>query len=246
MAIFFICFIVLPAAELALFIWLALKFGWISMLALTLLTTFLGVTLHRLQRRNLHNNMASLLKSGNLSSSLVDMTLSALAPWFLIFPGFITDVAGLCLLLKPVRRLFYRLSQTRLLRRFFPSPFAAAAGFSGFQGGGGFGPSSSRGGEASASDRPGSGFDDLFNITPENYAEKMAKLRPLLDDIFSAAPNRADDWEDDDYDEEEDEIDISDLTGRRQSGRPVLSVRTAPDDADSDDIIDADYTIKRP
>jgi UPF0716 protein FxsA len=102
----FIALFALPVAELAAFVVLISVIGWFWTLCLFVATTVLGlVILRRSGRRDVDRFRDALRRDGlqavHLESPGVGPVLGGI---LLVFPGFITDLLGLLLLVPTVRR----------------------------------------------------------------------------------------------------------------------------------------------
>lgn len=92
-------------AEIALLIFLAQHLGWWT-LGLLIATTLLGVALLQFEWRKAWPRLADSLRTGSFPPGRAsDAALVLLGGIMLILPGFISDVAGLLLLLPPTRPL---------------------------------------------------------------------------------------------------------------------------------------------
>jgi UPF0716 protein FxsA len=102
----FIVVIMLPAAEIAVFILVALTIGWLWTIGLFLATSFIGVILlKRSGRGDLDRFGAALAQDGVRAIHLESPGLAAtVGGILLVFPGFITDVLGALLFVPPLRR----------------------------------------------------------------------------------------------------------------------------------------------
>jgi UPF0716 protein FxsA len=102
----FIALLALPAAEIAVFILMALAIGWLWTLILFLATSFVGLlVLKHAGRADLARLRSSLGRQGAGTIQLATPNLAVvIGGILLVFPGFITDVLGALLLLPPVRR----------------------------------------------------------------------------------------------------------------------------------------------
>jgi UPF0716 protein FxsA len=98
--------LLLPAAEIGLFILIAAKVGFSLAFGLLLLTSAAGLLLLRhAGRAQLERLRAAVSQSGVVGLEAGgDAFLTVAAGILLLLPGFITDVAGLILLAPPVRR----------------------------------------------------------------------------------------------------------------------------------------------
>ena len=101
----FIGLLALPAAELVAFIVVALTIGWLWTIALFLATSAIGVMVLKCSGAKLDRFRSDLASQGTGAIHLDSPGLGAmLGGILLVFPGFITDVAGALLLLPRVRR----------------------------------------------------------------------------------------------------------------------------------------------
>src|SRR3954447_19906426 len=102
----FIGLLLLPAAEIAVFLSVALAIGWLWTICLFLATTALGFAILRRSGRNDVARFRNAYAQGGVRAIHLDSP--GLGPIvsgiLLVFPGFITDVLGLLLLLPPLRR----------------------------------------------------------------------------------------------------------------------------------------------
>lgn len=93
--------IALPLIEIALFVAVGARIGVWGVLGLVVLSAFLGIVI-------LRGRMARipvLLRAGAEPASLLaGGAMTAMGALLLIIPGFLTDIAGLVLLLPPVQR----------------------------------------------------------------------------------------------------------------------------------------------
>ncbi len=101
----FLALLLLPAAELVVFILVAQTIGWLWALALCLATSFAGAILLRAGGANLRRFRAVLSDDGARIVQLEGPGLGLLlAGILLLLPGFITDLLGLLLLVPALRR----------------------------------------------------------------------------------------------------------------------------------------------
>lgn len=117
-ALLFVAFVVVPVAELAVIVAVAHQIG----LAWTLLTLFgfsiAGSVLAKRQGLDVWRRVRESLARGEMpSSQVVDGFLVLLAGALLLTPGFLTDAAGVVLLIPPARAAIRGLSR-RWFRRF--------------------------------------------------------------------------------------------------------------------------------
>jgi UPF0716 protein FxsA len=137
----FLLFVVLPVAELFVLIWVGSHIGVLATFGLMVLFTVAGIWLCKREGLGVLRRMNQHLDRGEApTKELLDGVLVLLAGALLIVPGFITDVAGLALLLPPVRALLRSTLLRRLQRRIDQAMTAGStAGFRFVQFGGGDG-----------------------------------------------------------------------------------------------------------
>jgi UPF0716 protein FxsA len=99
--------LMLPLAELAAFIAVAVAIGFFAALALVIIGSFAGLMVLQHAGGNHIGRMRVVLSEGNFTSLKADGTgaLTLLAGFLLLIPGFITDGAALLLLVTPLRRV---------------------------------------------------------------------------------------------------------------------------------------------
>jgi UPF0716 protein FxsA len=118
MPLFLILFIVVPLAELYVIIQVGGAIGVPLTLALLLLDGILGAALARSQGRVAWQRFNMALAEGRVPArETADGAMIILGGALLLTPGFITDVAGLLLLLPPTRALIRRGLGRLALRR---------------------------------------------------------------------------------------------------------------------------------
>jgi UPF0716 protein FxsA len=112
-------FILLPLAELYVILevvgpWL----NWYGTVALLLADSVIGTLLFRSQGRTVWRRFNEVLAEGGMPHrEVLDGVLIVFGGAFLITPGFITDIAGLVLLIPPTRSIVRRALARRLGRR---------------------------------------------------------------------------------------------------------------------------------
>ncbi|WP_102829874.1 FxsA family protein [Bartonella bovis] len=90
--------------EIAGFIFVGNEIGILATLSLTLLTMIMGSILLRIQGISLFKNIQRKLIQGNMPEDYIaDNVLIIIGAILLIFPGFISDILGISLLIKPIR-----------------------------------------------------------------------------------------------------------------------------------------------
>lgn len=118
--------ILLPIAELYVIVQVAIRIGVLNTLGLLILVSMIGVWLVKREGLGLLRRLQNQLAEGQLPGrELVDGFLLLFAGALLAVPGFITDVAGLLLLLPPVRFMV----RTMLSRRFEAQVISGVGGF---------------------------------------------------------------------------------------------------------------------
>ena len=96
----------LPLLEIAIFIQVGEAIGVAATLAAVVLGTIVGVTVVRAQGIGVFNRLRQQVDSGQPPErELFDAFCLLLAGFFVLIPGFFTDVLGILLLLPPVRGL---------------------------------------------------------------------------------------------------------------------------------------------
>jgi UPF0716 protein FxsA len=113
---------VLTVLELVVIIEVAEHFGTVNTLGLLLVVAVVGCLIVKAQGlRTLRRLMGDLQERRVPGRTLADGALLATAGVLLVFPGFLTDIAGLLLLLAPVRAGIRRWLSVRWSRRFVTS-----------------------------------------------------------------------------------------------------------------------------
>ena len=95
----------LPVLELVVFVLVALKFGFLTALALALATSLLGILLISHAGRAAVARLRTAVAGGQLDEAKSNdrVMFTAIAGILLAVPGFVTDALGLVLLLPPVQ-----------------------------------------------------------------------------------------------------------------------------------------------
>lgn len=97
-------FILVPLAELLIFVQLGQHIGLGATIWIIILTAILGAALARAQGRQALTRFQQALSSGTLPhQEALDGIMILLASAVLLTPGFLTDTVGFALLLPPVR-----------------------------------------------------------------------------------------------------------------------------------------------
>tara|TARA_B100000900_G_C20289831_1_gene597616 strand:+ start:183 stop:605 length:423 start_codon:yes stop_codon:yes gene_type:complete len=106
MRYFFLFLLILPFLEIYTFIVVGGYIGPMNSLLLTLLSTFLGIYLLRNQGLSSIINMRSNTESLKpTADNLLKTLFSPIGGFFLLIPGFLSDLVGL-LILTPITRIF--------------------------------------------------------------------------------------------------------------------------------------------
>ncbi|WP_320044861.1 FxsA family protein [uncultured Desulfobacter sp.] len=105
----FLCFTLIPVAELYILIHLGGIIGGFNTIILVILTGFLGAYLARMEGLNTMMKVRRNLNQGLMpAEDLLDAFIILIAGLVLITPGLLTDTAGLFLLWPPTRNKFKR------------------------------------------------------------------------------------------------------------------------------------------
>ena len=113
----FLAFTLIPAAEIYLLVKVGAVAGALNTVLLVVLTGFAGAYLARQQGLQTMMRVRSSLQQGMMpADDLIDALLIFIAGIVLLTPGFITDAAGLLILLPHTRRLFKHIIKLRLER----------------------------------------------------------------------------------------------------------------------------------
>lgn len=150
MPLLIVLFIVVPIAELYVIIKVGELIGVLPTLVLLLADALLGALLLKHQGRGAWRRFNEALAARRFPGrEVVDGVLIVIGGTLLLTPGFITDVAGLFLLIPPTRAIARRLLRRFTLGRFTviglgggPGPFRAPGGAGGEPFGGSGGPGS--------------------------------------------------------------------------------------------------------
>ncbi|WIY52834.1 FxsA family protein [Devosia sp. YIM 151766] len=97
-------FLLLPLAEIAMFIVVGRAIGLLPTLALVILAAIAGMLLLRRQGLDVVSRLRSNVNAGTIPGrTMFDTMMIGLAGLLLVVPGFLSDIAALILLLPPVR-----------------------------------------------------------------------------------------------------------------------------------------------
>jgi UPF0716 protein FxsA len=118
--------VVLPLAEIAVFIIVGRYIGVLPVLGLIFLTAAVGGILLRVQGVGVLRKLTREMDAGRLPArELIHGTMIVLAGLFLLTPGFVTDVLGLLLFIPAVRDAAWLLFKDRIV---FSTAFRGADG----------------------------------------------------------------------------------------------------------------------
>ena len=107
----------LPIAELVIYIQASEVIGWLSVIALTVLTAVAGTAIIRWQGLGAVHKLRGTMAEGEAPvEAVVDGVFLLVAAPFLMTPGFLTDAIGFSLLVPPVRHAIARYALRRLRR----------------------------------------------------------------------------------------------------------------------------------
>ena len=105
----FLLFAVVPVAEIYVLVSVGSVIGVLPTVALVLLTALAGAHLARMQGLSVMMRIRENLAQGFMpAEELLDGLLIFLAGMVLLTPGFLTDIAGLLILLPATRNMFKR------------------------------------------------------------------------------------------------------------------------------------------
>ncbi len=105
----FLLFVLVPAAEIYLLVKIGSVIGPFATILLVILTALAGAHLARLQGMSTMLRIRENLDQGfTPAEELLDGVLIFLAGMVLLTPGFLTDIAGLLILLPTTRNMFKR------------------------------------------------------------------------------------------------------------------------------------------
>jgi UPF0716 protein FxsA len=99
--------LMLPFLEIAIFVAVALKFGVLTALALTILTSLIGMAIIRNAGQSDVQRVRTAFGERTIRHTELDAggMLTVLGGFLLVIPGFLTDIVGALLLLPATRRL---------------------------------------------------------------------------------------------------------------------------------------------
>ena len=111
--------LLLPIAEIAVFVLVAAFIGFLGAFALLLLTTFAGVVVLRRAGRGRIAQFRVAVSDGEITGVEANTGgfLTVLAGLLLVLPGFLTDIIGAALLIRPLRQWCGRTFKAWVSRR---------------------------------------------------------------------------------------------------------------------------------
>lgn len=111
-----------PALELWVLIRVGGQIGAFNTVALLFLSIVIGIVILRLRGIHIARTMQAELAAGRLpSGQIADTFCLMVAGWLFVFPGFISDILGLLLIIPGVRQLLLSLLLSRLRAQGFQS-----------------------------------------------------------------------------------------------------------------------------
>lgn len=110
-------FIAVPIAEIALLLKVGEYIGWLSTIAIVILTAVIGTSLLRHQGFGVLGRASQALEDGKMPvEQVIEGICLLLAGAFLLTPGLITDTVGFLLLIPFIRRAVAHWTLQRLLK----------------------------------------------------------------------------------------------------------------------------------
>jgi UPF0716 protein FxsA len=145
--------ILIPIAEVWVAIVVAHQIGWLATIVLLILISACGPSLVRRQGTGVWRRAKRRLQDGEIPGrEAIDGVLLLVAGGLLTFPGFITAVLGLLLLLPPVRRVVRVASGAWLARKVRKSTMTVEAAVGDLRAGHGYGGTFGHGGPVITAD----------------------------------------------------------------------------------------------
>src|SRR5437660_11363370 len=119
---FLLVLIVVPVVEVFVFIEVAQAIGWLLAVVLLLGTSVLGLRLLRVQGRSAIERVSRAVSERRApAGAAIDGALGFLGGALLVVPGFVTDVLGALLIVRPTRTLTRRWLSRRYAGRMMSS-----------------------------------------------------------------------------------------------------------------------------
>nr|WP_275065048.1 FxsA family protein [Bartonella grahamii] len=105
---FVVIFLCILLIEIAGFIFVGQEIGILATLSLVILTTIVGVVLLRIQGISLLKNIQTeLIQGRTLENNIINDVFIMFSAILLILPGFVSDLLGILLLIKPIRSVVW-------------------------------------------------------------------------------------------------------------------------------------------
>ena len=154
-------FIIVPLAELMVIFEIGSRLGYFETILTLVLISFAGAALAKRQGYAVVARIQQDFSLGRMpGDSLIDGALILTGALLLLTPGYITDTAGLLLLLPPVRKLVRSYAKRRLQRAIERRTIHV------------YGPGGAGGPDSGASGRPGPGYQE----TPPEPEQRRKEL----------------------------------------------------------------------
>jgi UPF0716 protein FxsA len=116
--VLFVLFVVVPFVELYVIIQIGQAIGTVDTIGLLVIVSAVGAWLVKRQGLGLLRRAQILMQQGKVPGrEIVDGVLVLFAGALLLTPGFVTDLAGIALLLPPVRAAVRQVARRSLARR---------------------------------------------------------------------------------------------------------------------------------
>lgn len=104
-----------PALELWVLIQVGKEVGALATVGLVIISMFIGLWLLRLRGMHIAKSMQAELASGRIPSTpIVDTFCLMVAGWLFVFPGFVSDILAVLLIIPFVRQALFALLASRL------------------------------------------------------------------------------------------------------------------------------------
>ena len=104
-----------PALELWVLIQVGKEIGALATVALVILAIFAGLALLRLRGIQIARTMQTELAAGRLpSNQIIDTFCLMVAGWLFVFPGFVSDILALLIIIPGVRHILLSLAVTKM------------------------------------------------------------------------------------------------------------------------------------
>lgn len=115
--ILFFLLIALPIIEIAIFIQAGAAIGWLTVIALTILTAVVGTALIRVQGFAALQQLRASMQDGKAPvAPVVDGVFLLVAAPLMMTPGFVTDAFGFLILVPPIRYALARIALKKIKR----------------------------------------------------------------------------------------------------------------------------------